>query len=62
MRNDLVDEMAAGQLDPDIQRKIAFIQSRSKSERTTVMQDFKAPVTTSRMKLSDRFRLLNDRY
>ncbi|ODM97107.1 hypothetical protein Ocin01_09573 [Orchesella cincta] len=60
MRNDLVDVMASGQLDPEIQQKIAFIQSRSKSDRAPVMPDFKAPVTTSRMKLSDRFRLLRD--
>jgi len=60
MRNDLVDEMTSSQLNPEIQRKIAFIQSRSKGDRAPVMQDFKAPVTTSRMKLSDRFRLLHD--
>ncbi|CAL8111356.1 unnamed protein product [Orchesella dallaii] len=60
MRNDLADVMTSGQLDPEIQQKIAFIQSRSKNERAPVMPDFKAPVTTSRMKLSDRFRLLRD--
>jgi len=60
MRNDLVDVMTSSQLDPEIQQKIAFIQSRSKNERAPVMPDFKAPVTTSRMKLSDRFRLLRD--
>jgi len=60
MRNDLADEMTTSQLNPEIQRKIAFIQSRSKGDRAPVLQDFKAPVTTSRMKLSDRFRLLRD--
>jgi len=51
-------EMDRGTLDPEIQRRISFIQSRTVGHSPSVIPDFKAPVSTSRMKLSDRFRMI----
>jgi len=60
------ERAAAPVLDMDIQRKIASIQSRARGTRTTedlncISSDFRAPVLSSRMTLSDRFRIINNR-
>jgi len=45
-------------LNPEIQRKISFIQSRNRvTHPPEIIPDFRAPIVTSTMKLGDRFKM-----